>query len=152
MQKQINTNYLAGWLIMVQVFIMVSVLQWIKNAQLYWGLLDEKDKLITALGNNADKSFYISFVYYEFISSVVVCLAMLVSFTMFFKKSRHFPMILIITVILEVAAESISVFVFGSISGYMDQLVQRLVMGVIISICIVVYLIKSERVKLTFVR
>ncbi len=150
MAKEINTRILGGWLILVQAYIILNVVMWVKNAQIFYGLITEKDKLIAAMGNNPNIGIYTTFMYYELVASVVFMIMMFVLFFIFFKKWRAFPPLMIITLVFEVISETFSYFYFGSISGNAEGILQKLIFSVVIAAVLIVYLRISKRVKLTF--
>lgn len=45
-KNEINTRTLGGWLIAIQVFIILNAISWVTNLQLYYKLLGEKEILI----------------------------------------------------------------------------------------------------------
>ena len=63
-------NSISGWLIAVQVFIILNAFGWIRNLELFFGLLGEKDKLIESQ-KIADPFLYNAFIYYEIAASVI---------------------------------------------------------------------------------
>jgi hypothetical protein len=150
MAKEINTRILGGWLILVQAFIIFNAIVWLKDAQLFWGLFEKRDSLIAALGDNPNKGLYAVFVYYELIASVLFTFLMFVLFFIFFKRRSIFPKLMIGTLILQIISETFSYFFFGPISGYQDSLLTKLVFSAATAILLIVYLIYSKRVKLTF--
>ena len=150
MAKEINTRILGGWLILVQAYLIFNAVVWLKNANLFWGLLKEKDTLISALGNNSNTGLYVTFIYYEVTASIIFTILMFVLFFIFFKKWKLFPKLMIITLILQILSEAFSYFYFGPISGYQESLLQKLIFSSAIAVLLIVYLIISKRVKLTF--
>lgn len=151
MAKEINTKILGGWLILVQAYIILNVVMWVKNAQIFWGLLGEKDKLIAAMGNNPNIALYTAFMYYEFVASVVFMIMMFSLFFIFFKKWSVFPTLMIITLVFEALSETFSYFYFGPISGNAEGILQKLIFSVVIAAVLIVYLKVSKRVKMTFI-
>ena len=151
MAKEINTKILGGWLILVQAYIIFNAIMWVKNAQLFWGLVKEKDKLIAAMSSNPNSGMYVTFIYFELVASIVFMILMFVLFYIFFKKWKNFPSLMIITLSFEIVSECFSYFYFGPISGYSDAILQKLIFSVIIAAVLIVYLKISKRVKLTFV-
>ena len=75
---------------------------------------------------------------------------MALTFFIFFKKWKLFPKLMIITLILQILSEAFSYFYFGPISGYQESLLQKLIFSSAIAVLLIVYLIISKRVKLTF--
>lgn len=151
MTKEINTKILGGWLILVQAYIIFNTVVWLKDAQLFYGILDKKDYLIAALGNNPNLGLYKIFIYFEFISSIFYVLVSFALFFIFFKRSKYFPKLMIALLALQIITETFSYFYFGPISGYQENLLQKLLFSVVIAAAMGTYLVISKRVKLTFI-
>lgn len=151
MTKEINTKILGGWLILVQAYIIFNLVVWLKDLNLFWGLLKEKDKMLEALGSNPNIGLYTTFIYFEVVVSIVFTLAMFAMFFIFFKKWRVFPKLMISVLTLQIASEAFSYFYFGPISGYQESLLQKLVFSAFVALILIGYLVMSKRVKMTFV-
>lgn len=149
-QKKIDTRTLGGWLILIQVFIILNAFSWLNNLQLYYKLLGEKDRLIKDKGV-ADTSIYTAFVYYELAASLVFTFGTFAVFYYFFKRNRYFPLIMTIYLAAEVLVEGLSFLLFRSIAGDSALIWQKLIFSVVISIFVIVYLRVSKRVKVTFI-
>ncbi|MCC6864941.1 MAG: DUF2569 family protein [Ignavibacteria bacterium] len=148
--KKINTNQLGGWLIAIQVFIILNAISWVGNLQLYYKLLGEKDVLIKENGLN-DPSILNVFFYYELAASLVFTFLAFVVFYYFFKRNKLFPLLMTIYLISEVIVEGLSFILFGYLSSTQQLIWQKLTFSIVVTIVIIIYLKKSERVKQTFV-
>ncbi len=149
-EKVLNTDTLGGWLILIQVFIILNAITWIGNLQLFYKLLGEKDVLIKGKGA-ADPFLYNVFVYYELAASLVFAFLSFVVFYFFYKRNRRFPLYIMIYVIAEVVIEGIAFLVFGSLADNPALLWQKLAFKTVVAAAISIYVWKSKRVKLTFV-
>jgi hypothetical protein len=149
--KEINTRTLGGWLIPLQIFIILNAMSWIRNLQIFYGLLGEKEVLIKAQ-NISNPEAYSAFIYYELALSLLFTFLSFVLFYYFFKRNRYFPLMMTVFLIVEVVAESLSFIFFGSLAGNRELIVQKLSFSLVITIVIIVYLKVSKRVKLTFSR
>jgi hypothetical protein len=149
--KEINTRTLGGWLIPLQIFIILNAMSWIRNLQIFYGLLGEKEVLIKAQ-NISNPEAYSAFIYYELALSLLFTFLSFVLFYYFFKRNRYFPLMMTVFLIVEVVAESLSFIFFGSLAGNRELIVQKLSFSLVIAIVIIVYLKVSKRVKLTFSR
>jgi divalent metal cation (Fe/Co/Zn/Cd) transporter len=74
-----------------------------------------------------------------------------VVFYFFYKRNKNFPLIMIIYLIAELIIEAISYIVFGHLSNDPTLMLQKLAFSLVISIVIILYLKRSERVKQTFI-
>lgn len=149
-KKEINTKTLSGWLIAIQAFIILNAISWVGNLQLYYKLLGEKDILIKEKPQT-DAALLNVFVYYELASSLVFAFMAFVVFYFFYKRNRNFPLIMIIYLIAELIIEAISYIVFGHLSNDPTLMLQKLAFSLVITIIIILYLKRSERVKQTFI-
>jgi hypothetical protein len=149
-EKQINTRTLGGWLIPIQVFIILNAMSWLRNLQVFYGLLGEKDILIKGM-KITNPNLYVNFIYYELAVSLVFTFLSFVVFYYFFKRNRYFPLMMTLFLILEVIAESISFILFSSLGTQQDMMIQKLIFKGVVSVLIIVYLRISKRVKLTFI-
>src|SRR5688572_18241212 len=70
-EKQINTRTLGGWLILIQIFIILNAISWVGNLQMFYGIYGEKDTLIKAQ-NIQDPGLYNAFIYYELAMSLLL--------------------------------------------------------------------------------
>jgi hypothetical protein len=149
-EKQINTRTLGGWLIPIQVFIILNAMSWLRNLQVFYGLLGEKDILIKGM-KITNPNLYVNFIYYELAVSLVFTFLSFVVFYYFFKRNRYFPLMMTLFLILEVIAESVSFILFSSLGTQQDMMIQKLIFKGVVSVLIIVYLRISKRVKLTFI-
>lgn len=149
-KKELNTRQLSGWLIPVQVFIILNAISWISNLQLYYKLLGEKDVLIKEKALT-DAAMLNAFIYYELAASLVFAFLAFVVFYFFYKRNRNFPLIMIIYLTAEVIIEAISFILFGHLSNDQTLMWQKLAFSVVLASAIIIYLKKSERVKQTFI-
>lgn len=148
--KQINTRTLGGWLIAIQVFLIMNAISWVGNLQLYYGILGKKDELIKEKGIG-DTAIYTVFIYYELAASLLFTFGAFLTFWYFFKRNSYFPLIMIIYLIAEVLVEGISFLVFGSLAEDQSLLWQKFAFTVIVAVSIIIYLRKSKRVEGTFI-
>jgi hypothetical protein len=148
--KKIDTRTLGGWLILIQVFIILNAFSWLNNLQLYYKLLGEKDQLIKDKGVS-DPSIYITFIYYELASSLIFTFGTFAVFYYFFKRNSYFPLIMTIYLAAEVLVEGLSFLLFSSIAGESALIWQKLIFSAVISVFIIIYLRVSKRVKVTFI-
>ncbi len=149
-KKELNTRQLNGWLIPVQVFIILNAISWIGNLQLYYKLFGEKDVLIKEKALT-DAAMLNAFIYYELAASLVFAFLAFVVFYFFYKRNRNFPLIMIIYLTSEVIIEVISFILFGHLSNDQTLMWQKLAFSVVLASAIIIYLKKSERVKQTFI-
>lgn len=149
-EKVLNTDTLGGWLILIQVFIIVNAITWIGNLQLFYKLLGEKDILIKGKGAT-DPSLYNVFIYYELAASLIFAFLCFVVFYYFYKRNKNFPLIITIYVIAEVVVEGVSFLLFGSLADNSTLLWQKLAFTAFVAAAISTYVKVSKRVKLTFV-
>jgi len=149
-KKEINTRTLSGWLIPIQIFIILNAISWVRNLQIFYGLLGEKEVLIKSQ-KITNPETYSTFIYYELAVSLIFTFLSFVLFYYFFKRNRNFPLMMTIFLIVEVIAESLSFILFGSLSGNQELIIQKLAFSLVVAIIIIVYLKVSQRVKLTFI-
>lgn len=149
-EKKINTRTLGGWLIPVQIIIILNAISWIGNLQIFYRLLGEKDILIKDK-NLTDTSVYSTFIYYELAASLVFAFSAFVVFYYFFKRNRYFPLIITIYLIAEIIVEGLSFLLFGSLANDPALMWQKLIFSFVIAVLIIGYLRVSKRVKLTFI-
>lgn len=149
-QKEINTRTLGGWLIAIQVFIILNAITWIGNLQMFYQMLGKKDILIKDK-NITDPSLYITFIYYELAASLIFAFLAFVVFYYFFKRNHLFPVIITIYLILEVIVEGLSFLIFSSIASDHTLLWQKFISTIVIAAAIIIYMKISKRVKLTFI-
>lgn len=149
-EKEINTRTLGGWLILIQIFIILNAISWIGNLQTFYSLYGEKDTLIKAQ-NIADPSSYNAFIYYELAASLLLTFGAFMVFYYFFKRNRNFPLMMTVYLIVEVISELLSLFLFGSLIPDKTIIYQKLAFTVVIAVSIIIYLRVSKRVKLTFI-
>jgi hypothetical protein len=150
-EKKINTRTLGGWLILVQIIIILNAISWVGNLQTYYGLLGEKDKLIKSQ-NPSDPGLYVTFIYYELAASLVMTFLSFAAFYYFFKRNRNFPVILTIYLSLQIILEGLSFMIFSSIIPPGNNIIyQRFGFTAAISVILIFYVWLSKRVKLTFI-
>ncbi|MCI0449826.1 MAG: DUF2569 domain-containing protein [Chlorobi bacterium] len=149
-KKEISTKTLGGWLIPIQIFIILNAISWVRNLQIFYGLLGEKEVLIKSQ-NITDPEKYFTFIYYELAVSLIFTFLSFVLFYYFFKRNKYFPLMMTIFLITEVIAESLSFILFGSLIPVQEIVIQKLAFSSVIAIIIIVYLKVSKRVKLTFI-
>ena len=145
--KGINST--SGWLMVVQVFIILNAIEWIRNLEIFYGLLGEKDKLIQSQGIT-DPMLYNSFIYYEIIVSIIFAAFSIVLVYYMFKRSRIFPVLFIVYLVLDVLAEALVLVVFSTVSETPLITKEKLIFGVVIAIVFIIYTRVSKRVKQTF--
>lgn len=149
-EKQINTKQLGGWLILIQIFIILNAISWVGNLQLFYGILGEKETLIKAQ-NIADPGFYTAFIYYELAASIIFTFGAFMVFYYFFKRNRLFPVLITVYLVLEVISEGLSFLIFGSMIPDKTLIYQKFGFTLVIAIAIIIYVRISKRVKLTFI-
>lgn len=149
-EKEINTRTLGGWLIVIQIFIILNAISWAGNLQLYYRLLGEKDNYLREKGIT-DTGIYTAFAYYELAASLVFTFGAFGVFYYFFKRNTHFPLIMTIYLIAEVIVEAVSYFLFSHLSTDPSMMIQKLAFSFVIAVFVIVYLKISKRVKLTFI-
>jgi hypothetical protein len=149
-EKQINTRTLGGWLILVQIIIILNAISWVGNLQTYYGLLGEKDKLIK-VQNPADPALYTNFIYYELASSLVMTFLSFAVFYYFFKRNRNFPLFMTVFLALQIIVEALTFIIFSSIIPDNNIIYQRIGFTIAVSAMLIVYIRVSKRVRLTFI-
>ena len=149
-KKEINTRTLGGWLIPIQVFIIVNAISWVGNLQLYYEILGKTDAYLKEK-HITDTAVYTVFVYYELAASLVFAFGSFVVFYYFFKRNRYFPLVMIIFLAAEVTVEGLSYFLFSHLAPDSSIMLQKLIFSFVVAALIIVYLKISERVKLTFI-
>ena len=145
-----NIQNLAGWLSAVQVFIILNAFGWLRNLQLFYGLLEEKDKLIETQ-KMADPSLYNFFIYYELGASLLFVFLSAALIYYMFKRSKYFPNMLIVFLVLDLAAEALVLVLFSSVSAVPLIADEKLIAGAAIAVLLIVYIKISKRVKATFI-
>jgi Protein of unknown function (DUF2569) len=143
-------NSISGWLIVVQVFIVLNAFGWIRNLQLFYGLLGEKDRLIQTQ-RITDPFLYNAFIYYEIIASLIFITFSIILVYYMFKRSRFFPFIFILYLVLDLFAEALVVVAFSAVSETPLITREKLIFGLAIAVFLISYIRFSKRVKLTFV-
>lgn len=150
-EKKINTRTLGGWLILIQIIIILNAISWVGNLQTYYGLLGEKDKLIKSQ-NPADPGLYTAFIYYELAASLVMTFLSFGTFYYFFKRNRNFPIIMTVYLSLQIILEGLTFVIFSSIIPADNNIIyQRFGFTAAISVILIFYVWLSKRVKLTFI-
>jgi hypothetical protein len=152
LEKEKDYKSLGGWLMALQVFILLNGISWLRYLQLYFGLLSEKDKLISDM-HISTPAVYTSFIYFEITSAVVMLLFTVALIYYMFRMAKLFKLLMILYVSLEVVLEFAVYFIFGSMLQSIGSLpVEKMAFTVVIAGMIVYYILKSERVKLTFIK
>ena len=150
MNKEINTRTLGGWLILIQIFIILNAISWVKNLQIFYGLLGEKDALMKSQ-NITDTASYNTFIYYELAASLVLTFLSFMIFYYFFKRNRHFPLMMTVFLVFEIVIEVISLILFSHLAGDPSFMWQKIIFSSAVAVLIIVYLRVSKRVRLTFI-
>ncbi len=149
-KKEINTRTLGGWLIAIQIFIILNAISWVSNLQYFYKLLGEKDVLIKEKPQT-DAVLLNVFVYYELASSLVFAFLTFVVFYFFYKRNINFPLYMIIYLVAKIVVESTSYILFSNLSNDPSIILQKIAFSNAIAIVIIIYLKRSERVKETFI-
>jgi hypothetical protein len=149
-EKNINVRTLGGWLIPVQILIILNALIWLKNLQTFYALLGEKDNLIKAQ-NSINASLYNTFIYFELASSILFTFLSFAIFYYFFKRNKFFPLMMTIYLFLELVIDTASYFIFMPITGQQDIVWQQLIFRAVVAVLVIIYLRVSLRVKMTFI-
>ena len=149
-KKEINTRTLGGWLIAIQVFIILNAMSWVGNLQLFYKLLGEKDAYIKEKPQT-DAALLNIFVYYELAASLLFAFGAFMVFYYFFKRNSRFPLIMTIYLIAEVIIEALSYVLFSHLASDPTIMWQKLAFSGVVAILIIFYLRRSERVKKTFI-
>lgn len=143
-------NNLGGWLSVVQIFIILNAFGWIRNLQLFYGLLGEKDKLIQTQ-KPPDPSLYSFFIYYELAASFIFIFLSVYLIYYMFKRSKYFPVMFIVYLILDLLAEALVLVLFSSVAETPLIAEEKLIVGAAVALLLIVYVKVSKRVKLTFI-
>ncbi len=146
-RKYKNIN---GWLFAVQIFLIVKAFIWIRNVQLYLGILDKKDEMLTSMGIT-EPGLYNIFVYYEVVTSFLCLSFYIIMVYYMFKRSRLFPKLTYIFLVSEFIINIISTTIFIQILPIEASIMWNLIVNFVIAVIILIYLKYSERVKLTFI-
>lgn len=149
-KKEINTRTLGGWLIAIQIFIILNAISWVSNLQYFYKLLGEKDILIKEKPQT-DAVLLNVFVYYELASSLVFAFLTFVVFYFFYKRNINFPLYMIIYLVAKIVVETTSYILFSNLSNDPSIILQKIAFSNAIAIVIIIYLKRSERVKETFI-
>ena len=142
-------NSISGWLIAVQVFIILNAFGWIRNLELFFGLLGEKDKLIESQ-KIADPFLYNAFIYYEIAASVIFTVFSVAVVYYMIKRAEFFPTMFIIYIVLNLAVEAFVLVIFNTVSETPLITAEKLVFSVVIGAILIIYIKFSKRVKQTF--
>lgn len=146
-----SINNLGGWLMVVQVFIFLNAYGWVRNFQIFSGLLNERNKLIQSQ-KITDVTLYNYFIYYEIAASIIFTVFSIVLIYIMFKRLRLFPMLFVIYILLDLLTDALILVFFGSVSDSPDIVYQKLIFSFIISVLFISYIRFSKRVKETFVK
>src|SRR5438552_629208 len=125
-RKNINVKTLGGWLIPVQIFIILNTLYWLKRVQVFYELLGEKDSLMKTQ-NISNPALYNSFMYYEVFAGIFFTALSFIVVYLFFKRIRYFPLTMIVYLILQVAAEAAPYLIYKPILGQQDVLLPLII-------------------------
>jgi len=142
-------NSISGWLIAVQVFIILNAFGWIRNMELFFGLLGEKDKIIESQ-KIADPFLYNAFIYYEIAASIIFTVFSVALVYYMIKRSRYFQVMFIVYIVLDLLAEALVLVVFNSISETPLITTEKLIFSLAIGVIFIIYVRISKRVKQTF--
>lgn len=142
-------NSVSGWLIAVQVFIILNAFGWLRNMELFFGLLGEKDKLIESQ-KIADPFLYNAFMYYEIAASVIFTVFSIAVVYYMIKRAKFFPSMFIIYIVLNLAVEAFVLLIFNEVSETPLITKEKLIFSVVIGVILIIYIRVSKRVKQTF--
>lgn len=149
-EKNINTRNLGGWLMAVQIFIILNAISWLRNLSAFYELYGDRANLIRSKGAS-DPSLYNFFIYFELAAGIIFTFLSFAVFYYFFKRNRHFPLIMTGYLILELLVDTASYFIFLPITGPQDIIWQKLLFSFVVAVLIIIYLKISVRVKLTYI-
>jgi hypothetical protein len=150
-EKSKSINNIGGWLMVVQVFIFLNAYGWVRNFQIFSELLNEKDKLIQTQVIT-DAVLYNYFIYYELAASIIFTVFSIALIYYMFKRSKLFPVLFVIYIILDLLTDGLVMLFFGSVSEAPAIIMQKLIFSLIITILLVSYIKFSRRVKETFIK
>ena len=142
-------NSVSGWLIAVQVFIILNAFGWLRNMELFFGLLGEKDKLIESQ-KIADPFLYNAFMYYEIAASVIFTVFSIAVVYYMIKRAKFFPSMFIIYIVLNLAVEAFVLLIFNEVSETPLITKEKLIFSIVIGVILIIYIRVSKRVKQTF--
>ena len=108
LEKKYRT--LNGWLILVQMFLIIKAFVWIRNVELYLNVFDKKDELLKTI-NVSNIGLYNVFVYFELVMSFLCLCFYIIMIYYLFKRSRFFPKLTNIFLISEILLNFISTFI-----------------------------------------
>ncbi len=144
-------NSVGGWLMVIQVFIFLNAYGWIRNLQVFSALFGEKDNLIRSQGIS-NPALYNAFIYYELAASIIFIVFSVAMVYYMFKRSRMFPLLFIIYLILDLVTDAFVLVIFGAVSESPAIIKQKLIFGLIIAVFMITYIRFSKRVKATFIK
>ncbi|RPI17524.1 MAG: DUF2569 family protein [Ignavibacteriae bacterium] len=151
-EKVKDYKSIGGWLMVLQVFILLNGISWLRNIQLFFGLLGEKEKLIDEMHISAPGA-YTAFIYFEIVAAIVMLLFTITLIYYMFKMAKVFKLLVIIYVAVEVVLEFLVYFLFGPMLQTIGSIpVEKMAFSVVIAGLITFYILTSIRVKETFVR
>ena len=142
-------NSISGWLIAVQVFVILNAFGWIRNMELFFGLLGEKDKLIESQ-KISDPFLYNAFIYYEITASLIFTVFSVAVVYYMIKRAKFFPSMFIIYIVLNLAVEALVLVIFNEVSETPLITKEKLIFSVVIGVILIIYIKVSKRVKQTF--
>jgi len=151
LSDKIKSNPFGGWLILVQIILFLLIFGRLNDAQMFWGLLGEEDKLMKTQGIT-DPHMYTTFIYIELIAGIILLIWALTLMYLFFKRVRLFKILMIIFIIVDQLTDVIIYSLFHSLASSGPYVLQKLIFGIIIGALLIFYLALSERVKLTFIK
>ena len=147
-KKYTNLN---GWLILVQMFLIIKAFVWIRNVELYLNVFEKKDELLKTI-NVSNTGLYNFFVYFELVMSFLCLSFYIIMIYYLFKRSRFFPKLTNLFLISEILLNFISTFIFIQLQPVEPAIIWNLAVNFAVAVIMIVYLRNSARVKLTFVK
>ncbi|MFI5144606.1 MAG: DUF2569 family protein [Ignavibacteria bacterium] len=149
LEKKYRT--LNGWLILVQMFLIIKAFVWIRNVELYLTVVDKKDELLKTI-NVSDTGLYNIFVYFELVMSFLCLFFYIILIYYMFKRSRFFPKLANLFLISEILLNFISTFIFIQLQPIEPAIIWNLAVNFVVAVLMIIYLRNSVRVKMTFVK
>lgn len=153
-----NLNGLGGWLILVAFALLINPIRLIfviiKNVNVFslW-----KWQALTTPGTESYNSVWAPLLMFELLGQITLILFMAIGIVLFFQKRRLFPRWYIAALLVN------ALFVLGDVIGFhflgtaataqMRQILDRSTLSAFVGCMIwIPYMLKSERVKATFIR
>ena len=147
-KKYTNLN---GWLIIVQMFLIIKAFVWIRNVELYLNVFEKKDELLKTI-NVSNTGLYNIFVYFELVMSFLCLSFYIIMIYYLFKRSRFFPKLTNLFLISEILLNFISTFIFIQLQPIEPAIIWNLAVNFVVAVLMIIYLRNSVRVKFTFVK